>query len=540
MIEFSHAGFMHAGADAPALTDVSLSVGQGERVVVLGANGSGKSTLARMATGSLVASTGLVSVDGVACLARNRNKVARLVASVRQDPAGQLVSDLVFDEVAFGPQNLGLGRESVSQRVSEALAAAGISRLADRLTSELSGGQQQLVALAGALAMKPRYLVLDEVASHLDGHSRRLVEHAVSEAVASGVGVLEVSHGVSCLPGASRVVVLEGGRVVWEGTPVEFLLSRRGLEASGLMEDPLARVLSIAVANGFNLGTRLEGDELAAFLSTHGLARRSAAQLERPTRVDGAKPGHILSLASVVAGYGGRAVVSGVTISSRGTLTVVGGRSASGKTTLARVLSGLLEPSSGSVTIDGRQVRPGMVGLAFQRPEDQLFADTVFDDIACGPTNLGMAPERVGTAVRDAARELGISDDLLRRSPFELSGGQMRRVALAGIWSMGLPAIVLDEPTAGLDVRGRRLLREAVCARVRQGVSVVVFSHDLGEWLPIADEVVLLSGGRVSARIPGRTARTNAAPFLRAGLEPPAETLVWGAAVREARGGARG
>lgn len=540
MIEFSHVGFTHHGADAPALVDVSLVVRPGERVVVLGTNGSGKSTLARLATCAILAHPGTVSVDGVTCLSRNRLKVASMVASVKQDPAGQLVSDLVSDEVAFGPQNLGLTREEVSQRVSEALRAVGIERLADRLTSELSGGQQQLVALAGALAMHPRYLVLDEVGAHLDPPSRRLIEQAVRRAVNSGVGVLEVSHGSASLAGAAHVVVLEAGSVAWEGTPQELLLSKRGLEASGLVEDPIARVLSIAVAAGFNLGDRLDADELAAFLSTHGLARRAAAQLERPRATGAARPGHILSLDSVVAGYGGRPVLSGVSVQSRGTLVLVGGRSGSGKTTMARVLAGLLAPTSGSVTVDGRPVTPGMVGLAFQRPEDQLFADTCLADISFGPRNLGMSEDRAEQESRRAARELGISDDLLARSPFSLSGGQMRRVALAGIWSMGTGAIVLDEPTAGLDVRGRRLLREAVRARLSEGVSVVVISHDLGEWLPMADELVLLSGGRVAARVPGRTARTNVAPYQRSGLEPPIETVVWGMAVREARGGARG
>lgn len=540
MIEFAHVGLTHRGADAPALVDVSLAVRPGERVVVLGANGSGKSTLARLANASLVADQGMVSVDGVACLARNRRKVASMVSSVRQDPAGQLVSDLVFDEVAFGPQNLGLTREKVSQRVSAALVAVGAEHLAGRLTSELSGGQQQLVALAGALAMRPRYLVLDEVGAHVDAPSRRLIAQAVQGAVDDGVGVLEVSHGAASLAGATRVVALVRGGVAWEGTPEQLLASRSGLEASGLIDDPVARVLSIAVSEGFRLGQRLETDELVAFLRTHGLARRAAAQLERPVAHAEGDSAHALGLGSVTAGYGDGPVLRDVSLGCRGSLTLVGGRSGSGKTTMARVLAGLLRPSSGTAELDGEEVVPGRVGLAFQRPEDQLFAETVLDDISFGPRNLGWPVGRVREASLAAARELGIDDDLLARSPFTLSGGQMRRAALAGIWSMETGAIVLDEPTAGLDVAGRGLLRRAVASRVAQGVSVVLVTHDLGEWLPLADELVLLSEGRVAACVPGANARTNAVPYQLAGLEPPVETLVWGMAVREARGGARG
>ena len=260
MIEVDHVSFAYSGGGR-VLDDVSLHVAPGERVVLLGANGSGKSTLARLVNGGLVPASGTVRVAGVV------SGLARLVGYVRQDPRNQLVSALVSDEVAFGPRNLGLSRAEVLERVDEALGVCGISQLHDRLTSELSGGQQQLVALAGVLAMRPRYIVLDEVGSHLDEASRGLVSELVARLETTGVGVLEIAHDPLSLFGATRAVVMDAGRVAWRGRPQELLASDEACALAGLDEDPVARVLGTGVRRGFSLGSRPDPRSLAPFLT---------------------------------------------------------------------------------------------------------------------------------------------------------------------------------------------------------------------------------------------------------------------------------
>ena len=429
MIELRDVCFSFDG-ESSVLDHVSLTVGAGERVLLLGSNGSGKSTLARLLNGSLAPSSGTVSVDGAV------DGLARLVGYVRQDPRNQLVRAVVSDEVAFGPRNLGLPREEVVARADEALDACDISGLRDRMTSELSGGQQQLVALAGVLAMRPRYLVLDEATSMLDKATRAHVTRVVDEVAARGVGVIEISHKPVLRP--DRVLAMRGGRLT-------------------------------------------EGE----------LPREAPAYSRQPCTP---RSNHTLRGSKLTAVYGSRPALSDVSLELRG-LTLVTGPSGAGKSTLARVLAGVLAQDGGEVTLDGRAVRPGDVGLAFQRPEDQLFCDTVLEDIAYGPRMRGV-PDALGAA-RDAAGAIGVGEDLLDRSPFELSGGQMRRVALAGVVAGRPGAYVLDEPTAGLDADGVRELQALLCRLADEGAAVVVITHDPEEWASCADSLVRLRDGRV-------------------------------------------
>lgn len=505
MIEVCDASFSYGRGDF-VLKGVSARLEPGERVVLLGLNGSGKSTLGRLLNGSLRPTDGSVSVDG------QREGLARLVGYVRQDPRNQIVSPVVWDEVAFGPRNLGLPLSEVKARVDEALAACGISDLARRMTSELSGGQQQLLAMAGVIAMRPRYLVLDEVGSQLDEASRRRVAELVGRLVSSGVGVLEIAHSPEALFGASRAIVLSDGKAAWTGSPRDLLANPRALELSGFAEDALAQCLSRAVRAGYQMGDRPDAGEISSYLTEKDLdpapARDSSAARE------------LLEARDVSVSYESVEALSRVSLSAGG-VSVLLGASGSGKTTLARILAGVLAPDAGRALVAGRDVRAGDVGLSFQRPEDQLFCDTVIEDISYGPRAAGKDDASASAAARRAARMTGVSDDLLERSPFELSGGQMRRVALAGVVAGAPRAYVFDEPTAGLDAPARAELRALVRSLAAKGRPVLVVTHDAGEWLAEADEVTFVSRGRLAGKVPAREAASDPEAFERIGMVAP-------------------
>ncbi len=516
MIELRDACFSYDG-EKNVLDHVSLSLEGGEHLVLLGRNGSGKSTLGKLLNGSLRPSDGSVLLDGLDVSAAPRANLARATGYVRQDPLSQIVSDLCFDEVAFGPRNLGLPREEVRSRTAETLEACGIADLAQRLTSELSGGQQQLLALAGVLAMRPSHVVLDEADSHLDQATRSLLRAVVRELAPRGTGVLEIAHSGEALLDATRVAVLAGGRVAWEGAPERFLCDPAALAASGLAEDPLTAALARAARDGRRVGREDAADALAPYVEDGATApeRRQTVRL---------------SASGVHVSYGDLPALRGVDFASEG-LTLLLGASGSGKTTLARVLAGVLAPDAGEALLDAAPVRPGMVGLSFQRPEDQLFCETVLDDIAYGPRSREMGEGAALDAARAAAARLGVGEGLLDRSPFSLSGGQMRRVALAGVVAARPGAYVFDEPSAGLDAPGRAELVRLVRDLVDGGAAGVVITHDAGEWLDAADDVAFIRDGRVVDVAPADVVRRSPALFEAAGLEPP--LLVRARAARE-------
>lgn len=241
MIEFDRVGYAYPGAEALALDAVSLALSPGEVLSVAGANGSGKSTLARLADGLLIPMSGSVTVDGISTAEGARVwEIRSRVGMVFQDPDDQIVGTVVEEDVAFGPENLGVAPAEIRERVTAALAAVGLTGLERREPHLLSEGQKQRVAIAGALAMRPAYLVLDEPTAMLDPAGRRDVLDLIDRlAHADGHGVLHISHDVAGIARADRAVVLERGAVIFAGDPAallrdEDLLRRGGLELSGI------------------------------------------------------------------------------------------------------------------------------------------------------------------------------------------------------------------------------------------------------------------------------------------------------------------
>lgn len=520
-----------AGERRPVLDGASLDVAPGELFCLVGPNGAGKSTLARALCGTVRLDSGSVLLDGKAATSA---ELHRAVGFVRQDPESQLVAPVVFDEVAFGPCSLGLPEAEIRSRVTKVLAACGLAGFEGRAVSELSGGELQRVALAGVLAMRPGYLALDEVTSQLDASARTDVRAIVRQAVSEGVGVLLVTHDVEEMATADRVALMADGRIAWAGTPGEFFGDADVVRRAGLGRVPLGELFCRLARDGFLFGPSLDASRLIGAIEEDGLADEAREALGGGRLGEASEPIRGISsdtsalvARDVAVRYEGAAALDGVTVTAApGRVLLVAGRSGSGKSTLAGVLAGVLETDAGEARLGNSPVRPSMVGLCQQRAENQLFCDTVLDDVAFGPRNLGATTDEADARAREALRSLGVDEVLWGRSPFALSGGQRRRVALAGVVAMRPGAYVLDEPTNGLDAEGRDQLHAVVRRLAEAGAAAVVISHDVGEWLRVVDDVVLLAAGRVAWQGTADELRSDVVPFAAACMRPPLEAAV--------------
>lgn len=500
-VRLAHVTLRYGGS--VALDDVTLEVCRGERVCVLGANGSGKSTLASVICGLLAPDEGdvelaghAVCTGGVPDLAAYRD-ARRQLGLVFQNPDDQIVTSVVADDVAFGPENLGVPRAQISARVARELRRVAMEKYAHADPSRLSGGQRQRVCIAGALAMEPAVLVLDEPSSLLDVRGRAAIMRVMGRLAAAGATLVHVTHFMDEALAADRVVVMQHGHVALEGTPDEVFAAKNAqvIEALGL-EMPFEARLAVALrqaeaAGGAIAAPGTPSDEKPAACAACAPAAEPLAILARDLGFS----------------YGPDAqALDGVSLEvpARATTAIVG-QTGSGKSTLLRLLCGLEAADAGSLTVCGinaatkrgrRQVRRA-VGYVMQHPERQLFAQTVAEDVAFGPRNQGLSAAEVERRVAHALDLVGLAD---RRdaSPFELSGGQQRLAAIAGVLAMEPELLVLDEPTAGLDPRGRARLRALMADLAAHGVTLLQVTHSM-EDAARADHVVVLDQSHVLA-----------------------------------------
>ena len=489
--------------DSVALDDVTLEVCRGERLCVLGANGSGKTTLASVICGLLAPDEGDVELAGHAVCTGGMPDLAayrdarRQLGLVFQNPDDQIVTSVVADDVAFGPENLGVPRDEIAARVARELRRVAMEKYAHADPSRLSGGQRQRVCIAGALAMEPAVLVLDEPSSLLDVRGRAAIMRVMGRLAAAGATLVHVTHFMDEALAADRVVVMQRGHVALEGTPDEVFASKNAqvIEALGL-EMPFEARLAAALRQA-----EASSDAIAAPGAPSG-EKTAAATAATPA----SEPPAILAR-DLGFSYGPNAqALDGVSLEVpvRATTAIVG-QTGSGKSTLLRLLCGLEAADAGSLTVCGinaatkrgrRQIRRA-VGYVMQHPERQLFAQTLAEDVAFGPRNQGLSAAEVERRVAHALDLVGLAD---RRdaSPFELSGGQQRLAAIAGVLAMEPELLVLDEPTAGLDPRGRTRLRALMADLAAHGVTLLQVTHSM-EDAARADRVVVLDQSRVLA-----------------------------------------
>lgn len=509
-----------AYGDLRALDNVSLDVRQGERLCVLGANGSGKSTLASVICGLIAPDAGEVTLVGEKVFAAGSadfdayRRARRKLGLVFQNPEDQIVTSVVEEDVAFGPENLGLPSERIEHLVRRELHRVAMERYAKADPARLSGGQRQRVTIAGALAMEPRVLVLDEPSSSLDVRGRRSVMKVVEKLRGVGCTVVHVTHFMDEALGADRVVVLDHGHVALVGTPQEVFSHVEEVRSLGLEEPFAGRLSSQLRKRGLDVSWTCDEDALLAELARRTSGCQFGRLAAEPGAMTHAAAEPVVHAEDVRFSYeqsrrrrradAAPAALDGVTLGvPRGAHVALVGQTGSGKSTLLRLIAALEVPDQGSIEVDGistadrrgRRMLHGRVGYVMQRPERQLFAETVAQDVAYGPTNLGLSPSEVNQRVRRALDLVGLADKN-DASPFQLSGGQQRLCALAGILAMEPDLLVLDEPTAGLDPRGRRKLRRILDGLNAAGTTLVEVTHAM-EDAARAGLVAVLDDGRV-------------------------------------------
>lgn len=573
IIRVSDVSFTYDG-EAFALSGASVRIARGEFVCVLGGNGSGKSTLAKHLNALLLPDKGRVEVCGMDTSARQHTYAIRQSAGmVFQNPDDQLVASIVEDDVAFGPENLGVPTAELRERVAQRLQDVGLSGFEKHETHALSGGQKQRVAIAGALAMNPEILILDEASAMLDPRGRKGLMRVVRSLNDQGMTVVMITHFMEEAALADRVIVLDGGKVARVGTPEEVLIDVDALSALNL-EVPFAAELSQALRRaGVPVIAAVTEEALAksvfSVFASHAAAASSTHENAAPqgssggkTLTEKASASPFASKANTAAGATDCAkfpaspaastdgdvliclenvsftydaaearrqrkagkkpapkqakwgnspealwALDNVSLKVRkGEFLGIAGHTGSGKSTLIQHMNGILHPTSGRVVAFESDIAEkgaandvrGRVGVVFQYPENQLFAATVAEDVAFGPRNLGLSEEEVSKRVERSLRIVGLNpEEIAARSPFELSGGQQRRVAFAGVLAMEPEVLVLDEPAAGLDPKARKSFLDMVSHLHEEGLTVVMVSHNMDDLANLCDRVAVMSEGKL-------------------------------------------
>ena len=552
MIECRGVSFSYDGA-ARALDGIDLAIEDGEFFCILGGNGSGKSTFAKHLNALLQPDTGTVRIDDMdASDPESVYDIRSTAGMVFQNPDDQLVATLVEDDVAFGPENLGVESAQIAQRVRDVLKAVGLVGFERHETYALSGGQKQRVALAGVLAMEPRVLILDEASSMLDPRGRKGLMKACCALHARGMTIVMITHFMEEAAEADRVAVFRAGRVAMLGTPEEILTRADELEQLNLdmpescrlgmalrgrgvpvraqvreadMVDEISRVYverdvpdaaarplpshSGSAASDSAATDELDASapviELSHVSYSYSLSARERRRWHKRSAVEGASNKQALWGNDPSSPWALRDVSLTV---RRGEFLGLAGHTGSGKSTLVQHLNGLIRPQEGSVHALGLDLSnkkdavavKAKVGVVFQYPERQLFAETVAQDVAFGPHNLGLPQDEVDRRVDSSLARVGL--DLATvgdKSPFELSGGQQRRVAFAGVLAMEPEVLVLDEPMAGLDPAARRDFLELIDRLHHEGLTVVMVSHSMDDLANCCDRIVLMNEGAVFA-----------------------------------------
>ena len=501
-----------------AIDDVSVDLEPGQFIAILGHNGSGKSTLAKHMNAILTPTEGCMWVDGKDTKEeKNIWDVRQTAGMVFQNPDNQIIGTVVEEDVGFGPENIGVPTDEIWERVEQSLKSVGMIEYRHHSPNKLSGGQKQRVAIAGVVAMRPKCIVLDEPTAMLDPNGRKEVLRTVEELrKKEHVTVILITHYMEEVIGADRVIVMDKGHVVMDGS-VREVFSQVDLLKKYRLDVPQVTLLGHELRQkGYNIPEGiLSVEELITALETCGVKKEAAVKMASgevreviPSKKD-EEP--ILRLENINYVYSPETAYEKKALKEinldiyKGQFIGVIGHTGSGKSTLIQHFNGILKATSGVMYYKGENVYAekynlkelrNNVGLVFQYPEHQLFEVDVMSDVCFGPKNQGLSPEECKERALNALRLVGLPEKYYDVSPFDLSGGQKRRVAIAGVLAMKPRVLVLDEPTAGLDPKGRDEILDQIAYLQKEGnLTVILVSHSMEDIAKYVDRIVVMNRG---------------------------------------------
>lgn len=463
--------FSYDGGKTWILDGIDLEIAYGQRIAIIGKNGSGKSTLAKIIAGLSSPDSGIVKLCGIKVFETNNvdskayQKARESIGALFQSPEDQIVTTVVEDDVAFGLENLCASKEFMKQNISNALRAVNMENHRFSDPSNMSGGQQQRVAIASSIATRSKLLVLDEPTSMLDSYAKEDVDKLFDKLQTSGTTIVQVTHKISECKNADRILMLENGKL---------------------------RDVSL-----------LELDEFFTEKSPAVIEKNATQKNE--TQKNAKKSNIAIEVSNLKLSYNKNQtpILRDYSLSVKsGEIVAIMGKNGCGKSTLAKAICALIKYDSGSICVNGikisektsksqmREIRKN-IGYVMQLPEQQLFAQTVFEDVAYGPKNFGLEGRELHSRVLNALKSLHI-EHLAQKSPFELSGGQQRLAAIAGVLACNPKILVLDEPTAGLDFEYAKIVLKILSDLHNKGITIIVITHDLNEAKSLGARIVTL------------------------------------------------
>lgn len=512
------------------LDDLNIEVEPGDFIAILGHNGSGKSTFAKHLNALLLPDEGNIYIDGDDTKSVEELwKIREKCGMVFQNPDNQIVGVTVEEDVGFGPENLGVKTEKIWDRIKDSLTKVDMYKYRKKSPNHLSGGQKQRVAIASSLAMKPKCIVLDEPTAMLDPQGRKEVMDIIKSLNENeNITVILITHHMNEAIMAKKVVVIDDGKIALQGTPREVFSNVEQIKKLKL-DMPQIMELSYELYKCGKFGRYdiltidefvKEIEKISNSQNDKDIADKEDAKDKEDandtedtedTRNKSIEP--ILSLKNVCLKYEENTSMEvkalddiSLDIYNDEFIGIIG-HTGSGKSSLVQVMNGLIKANGGEVTYKGENIQDKSfdkkrlhldVGLVFQYPESQLFEETVLKDVMFGPLNKGMSEEEAKKAAKEALEMLGIGENYYNDSPFELSGGEKRRIAIAGVLAMNPEIIILDEPTAGLDPMSRNnLLNSLKRLQTDKEKTIIIVSHNMEDMANYVERLIVMNDGRV-------------------------------------------